>query len=111
MKLLFDQNISYRILKKIVGFFPDAKQIRELGLENSSDKTIWQFAKQNNFAIVTFDADFLDLSNLYGAPPKIIWLRTGNRKTENIAKILIAKSELISQFLELDNELAYLEIL
>ena len=63
MKLLFDQNISFRILSKIKLNFPDAKQVRQLGIENYSDIEIWKYAKENEFTIVTFDGDFYDLSN------------------------------------------------
>jgi predicted nuclease of predicted toxin-antitoxin system len=112
MKLLFDQNISFRILRKVSFAFPEAKQIREIGLENKSDKQIWDFARENNFTIVTFDADFFELSNLFGTPPKIIWLRTGNRKTDDLAEFLISKVEFIKDFLSNPsyNELACLEI-
>ena len=47
---------------------------------------IWEYAKNNNFCIVTFDADFVDIATIKGHPPKIIWLRTGNMTTENIAQ-------------------------
>lgn len=46
MKLLFDQNISYRIIKKICNYYPESKQIRELKLENSSDIQIWMYSKK-----------------------------------------------------------------
>ncbi|TDE07560.1 DUF5615 family PIN-like protein [Flavobacterium sandaracinum] len=72
MKLLFDQNISFRIISKIEANFPEVKQVKQLGIENYSDVKIWKFAKENEFSIVTFDADFFDLSNLKGHPPKII---------------------------------------
>ena len=58
MKLLFDQNISYRITKTIADQFPNAKQVKELGLENSTNLEIWEYAKSNGFTIVTFDSDF-----------------------------------------------------
>ncbi|TDG37073.1 hypothetical protein EZJ43_02835 [Pedobacter changchengzhani] len=98
MKLLFDQNISFRILKLIQQIFPNSEQIRKLGLENKSDKEIWQFAGQNDFVIVTFDADFYEFANLYGHPPKIIWLRTGNNTTLSISQILVSKNELLEEF-------------
>lgn len=59
MKILFDQNISFRIIGKIKHLYPEAKQIRELGLENSSDMEIWNFANKNQYTIITFDSDFL----------------------------------------------------
>jgi predicted nuclease of predicted toxin-antitoxin system len=55
--------IRYRLVKKISSVFPEAKQIKELGLENNTDYHIWKFAKDNNYTIVTFDADFFELSS------------------------------------------------
>ena len=112
MSLLFDQNISFRIIQKIKEDFPNSKQVRELGLEESSDDKIWKFAKENNFTIVTFDSDFFEISNLKGHPPKIIWLRTGNTTTKNIIEILQQKKEIIIDFISnpLYSEISCLEI-
>ena len=102
MKLLFDQNISFRLIRKILDIYPDSKQIRELGLENSTDIEIYNYAKQFDFTIVTFDSDFFDLNTLYGFPPKIIWIRTGNTTTANLEIILRDKFELIETFISGD---------
>ncbi len=112
MKLLFDQNISFRILKQISDVYPEAKQVKDVGLENSSDSEIWEFARKNNYCIVTFDSDFYDLSVIKGIPPKIIWLRTGNTSTISIAKVLIDNQELIREFIQSPDykELSCLEI-
>ena len=99
VKLLLDQNISFRVVRKISFVFPEAKQVRELGLENFSDQDIWRFARDHDFAIVTFDADFYDLASLMGHPPKIIWLRTGNTCTDDIAQLLMNKAEDIESFI------------
>lgn len=99
MKLLFDQNISFRLINKIITLFPEAKQVRQLGIENYSDIEIWEYAKQNDYSIITFDADFLDISSLKGHPPKIIWLRFGNTSTDMLAEILTAKYEIIKEFI------------
>ena len=112
MKLLFDQNISFRLLKQIADAYPEARQVKEVGLENSSDSEIWEFARKNNFNIVTFDSDFYDLSVIKGIPPKIIWLRIGNTSKINIAKVLIDNLELIREFIQSPDykELSCLEI-
>ena len=99
MKLLFDQNISFRLISKIVDIFPESKQVRGLGLENSTDIEIFDYAKKNDYAIVTFDSDFCDLNTLKGSPPKIIWIRTGNTITKSLVNLLRNKSELIKLFL------------
>jgi len=47
MKLLFDQNISFRLVKRIDNLFPESKQVKEHGLENSTEIEIFEFAKHN----------------------------------------------------------------
>jgi len=89
---------------------PDSKQVRELGLENYTDKQIWEYAKENHFLIVTFDADFYDFSVIWGHPPKVIWLRTQNQTNKNI-EVIIRKYLTTIQAFEQDNNLACLEII
>jgi len=100
MKLLFDQNISFRVLKGLQNIFPFVKQVRELNLENSTDREIWEYAKREGYTIVTFDSDFYDLTIVLGIPPKIIWLRFGNTSTDNLIKILTENQSIITEFIE-----------
>jgi len=110
MKLLFDQNISYRISRIVRNAFPDCGHVKEVGLENKTDVEIWEFAKENDFTVVTFDADFYDLSLVRGIPPKIIWLRSGNTSTLNISHLLNEKKELIEGFCKYENTNSCLQI-
>ena len=112
MKLLLDQNISFRVASKIQDIFPGTKQVKDLGLENSKDLVIWEFARTNGFCILTFDNDFYDIGLLKGSPPKIIWMRTGNTKTINIVRILRKNYGTIKAFLTdpVYNEIGCLEI-
>lgn len=100
MKLLVDQNISPKIVNQLTDLFPGSKQVRHLELENASDSSLFEYAKQNRFSIVTFDSDFVDLNIIRGITPKIIWLRTGNLTTKSVAQLLIRNIILIRQFLE-----------
>lgn len=100
MKLLFDQNISFRVVKGLQATFPLAKQIRELNLENSTDREIWEYAKREGYTIVTFDSDFYDLTLILGIPPKVIWLKFGNTSTNNLIKNLTENQSIITEFVE-----------
>ncbi len=100
MKLLFDQNISFRVVSQIKIFFPEAFHVRDFNLQFASDKQIWDFAKENQYNVVTLDADFYDLVILFGHPPKIIWLRLGNTSSNKMAAVIINQKELILNFLE-----------
>lgn len=99
MKLLFDQNISFRITKKLKHFFPDCLHVSDCKLSDCEDLSIWKYSKDNDFVIVTFDSDFYDISIINGHPPKIIWIRTGNLTTNEIAQLMIQNQESINSFL------------
>ena len=99
MKLLFDQNISHRVVLALQVHLPTAKHVRDFDLQFATDREIWHFVKENDFAIVTFDSDFNDLATLYGHPPKIIWLRFGNTSTQHLAARLLERADLINSFI------------
>ena len=101
----FDQNISHRLVSCLKDILPESRQIRDLDLENSTERQIWEFAKSNDYIIVTFDGDFYDFSLVWGHPPKIIWLRTLNQTTKKLEKILRKYIEMIKDF-ENDTKLA-----
>lgn len=88
MKLLFDQNLSYKLCAKLLDLFSGSEQARQIGLDRADDRTIWQYAVANGFTIVTQDSDFADFSGLYGSPPKVIWLRCGNQPTDVVESLL-----------------------
>ncbi len=110
MKLLFDQNISYRLANKLKDILPAISHVKELGLENTTDKAIWDFAKSNGFTIVTFDSDFYDYSVLWGSPPKIIWIKSFNQSTVHIEQLLRSHSNAITEF-DKNIEMTCLEII
>jgi len=89
MKLLLDQNVSRRVLFQLDDGFEGSKHVVHLGMERDDDITIWDYAKQQGYVIVTKDKDFLQRSVLMGHPPKVIHLRLGNCRVEAIAKLLL----------------------
>ncbi|ASS50336.1 MAG: hypothetical protein A3D31_12270 [Candidatus Fluviicola riflensis] len=110
MKILFDQNISHRLVQRVLDLYPEAKQVRELGIENSTDREIWEYAKKEAYTIATFDADFYDFSLIWGHPPKIIWIRSRNQTSTEIEHLLRRHYTSIIDF-AIDDELACLELL
>lgn len=100
MALLLDQNISYRILDRIRKEFPDATHVRLIGLTDFNDYQIYMHARRENFdAVVTLDEDFSLIQLEHNAPPKVIWLRTGNCSTATLAQIILDNASLIHEFL------------
>ena len=109
MKLLFDQNLSHRLPVRLGDLFPDSAHVRAAGLEQADDRQIWEYAKANGYGIVSQDVDFAERSRLYGAPPKVVWLRCGNQTPQQVEKILRGHFEFIRELIQ-NPELHYVEI-
>lgn len=109
MKLLLDQNLSRRMLPDLVSAFPGSSQVQLLDLEFADDRILWQYAKDQDFALVTLDSDFHELATLYGAPPKILWLKCGNRPRWYVVGLLLQHRERIEVFGD-DPDSAVLEV-
>lgn len=88
MKLLFDQNLSPKLPERLNDLYPDSAHVAELGLDRAMDRDVWHFAREHRFVIVTKDADFGELSMLFGLPPYVVWIRRGNCSTRDIEQIL-----------------------
>jgi predicted nuclease of predicted toxin-antitoxin system len=109
MKLLFDQNLSFRLCQAVADLFPESSHVGRLGLSEVGDRELWDYAKMNGFAIVSQDADFAEMAALLGSPPKVIWLRAGNQSTAAISALLRRHVEIITSFGN-DDDMACLEI-
>jgi predicted nuclease of predicted toxin-antitoxin system len=81
VKLLFDENLSHRLVTALADLYPGSAHPRDCGLRGGSDDQVWQYALENGFVIVSKDSDFCQRSALLGSPPKVIWLRVGNCTT------------------------------
>lgn len=88
MKLLFDQNLSPKLVKRLADLYPDSSHVYYASIDRASDEETRHYARTEGFVIVTKDSDFSDLCILLGFPPKVIWIRRGNCSTAEIESIL-----------------------
>jgi predicted nuclease of predicted toxin-antitoxin system len=109
VRLLFDENLSRSLVRLLDDVFPDSEHVSGVGLLSASDEQIWQFARHHGRVIVTKDSDFHERSVVLGGPPKVVWLRCGNRTTLEIAELLRANSSIVKSFFD-DHEVMYLAI-
>lgn len=100
MKLLFDENLSLRLVDTLASVFPESAHIETLGMRGETDKYIWDYACDSGFVIVSKDNDFRQRAFLYGPPPKVIWLSVGNADTVTIAGLLQRDKARILKFSE-----------
>ncbi len=104
MKLLFDQNLSRRLVRLLDNEFPGSRHVSDLGLDTATDQTIWEYAADHGYVIVSKDSDFRQLAFLRGPPPKAIWVQLGNASTRDILRVLSDHSNVISSFGDHDEE-------
>ena len=109
MKLLLDENLSRRLVPFLQHDYPDSSQVVLLGMESASDKDVWQRARDEAYVIVTRDADFQELSLVWGPPPKVIRLKTLNQSRAATLKTLLENKVLIEDAL-ITQDLASIEI-
>ena len=109
MKLLLDHNLSHRLVSALQALYPDSMHVRDVGLHMATDDEVWSYARAHGLTIVSKDVDFHQRSLLLGAPPKLVWIRSGNCSTDEIIAVLRTHhSELLA--FEADREAAFLAL-
>jgi predicted nuclease of predicted toxin-antitoxin system len=96
VKLLFDQNLSPRLVQHLSDLYPDSEHVYTAGPDQASDAVLWEYARKNDLILVTKDADFSEIGEALGFPPKVVWIRLGNCSTRQIEAILRQHHEAIA---------------
>lgn len=53
MKLLFDENLSPKLVANLSDVFPDSAHVSRLGLGSASDREVWEYARQHGYTART----------------------------------------------------------
>jgi predicted nuclease of predicted toxin-antitoxin system len=99
MKILLDQNLSFKLCSKLKDIFPDIIHIKDVSLEAASYEEVWLYAKLNSFILISKDSDFIEKAVIKGHPPKIIWIKTGNCPTDQIEMLVRKNRKIIEEFI------------
>lgn len=98
MKLLFDENLSRKLVVRLAELYPESAHVVELDLLESPDREIWEVAKTRDFVIVSTDSDFYELATTVGPPPKVVWLRSWAHPTRDAEAVLRREAIRITDF-------------
>jgi predicted nuclease of predicted toxin-antitoxin system len=98
MKLLFDENLPPKLPGLLTALFPGSVHVRECDLLGHSDEDMWEYARANDFTLVSKDSDFHQRSLLFGQPPKLVWLRIGNCASQQLPHLITAYEQDIHAF-------------
>lgn len=88
MRLLFDQNLSRSLVRRLSDRFRDSTHVTQVSLEGVTDNAIWAWARTHSHAVVTKDRDFESAADFPGPPPKCILVILGNANTDDIEALL-----------------------
>lgn len=98
MSLLFDQNLSRKLVGLLAAEYPGSQHVDTAGLSAADDLTVWHYAAANGLMVVSKDVDFRHLAFVHGPPPKVIWLQVGNGPTTAVAAILRERVADVQEF-------------
>jgi predicted nuclease of predicted toxin-antitoxin system len=98
VRLLFDQNLSPRLVGRLADLYPDSAHVFTLGLDQASDAEVWEYARVHGYVLVSKDADFSELSLLRGFPPKVLWIRLGNCTTDDVEALIRSHREELDEW-------------
>jgi predicted nuclease of predicted toxin-antitoxin system len=98
VKLLFDENLSRKLVVRLAKLYPESAHLVEFGLLASPDRDVWEYAKAKDFIIVSTDSDFYALATTIGPPPKVVWLRRWTHPTRDAEHVLRRHAIRITEF-------------
>jgi predicted nuclease of predicted toxin-antitoxin system len=59
VRLLFDQNLSPRLVRWVADLFPESMHVRDVGLQSADDHAVWDYARDHGFVVASKDAVLL----------------------------------------------------
>jgi predicted nuclease of predicted toxin-antitoxin system len=78
LRFLVDAQLPPALARKIETLGHPASHLIDIGLLNSSDSVIWDYAIAHQCIIVTKDEDFVIRASVSKMAPPIVWVRIGN---------------------------------
>ncbi len=98
MSLLLDENLSPRLTVRLVSLFPAIIHVRDIGLKQADDRSIWQWARNSGHTFVTADSDFVAMVTTIGPPPKVIHIERCDFPLSAIEELLRRNAIRIAEF-------------
>ncbi len=108
MRFLVDNQLPVALARFIEGKGFESRHVLDLQLDTATDREIWNYAKKNEFIVVSKDEDFFYLATADSSGPTLIWVRLGNCRK---AALLSAFDGILPKLLEaLSSEQRIIEI-
>lgn len=83
-RFLIDENLPFVLGHRLGVDYVHATEVES----QASDSILWDYAKRHDLFVITRDTDFFDRLLLYGPPPKVVWVRLGNLRKQDLIRAL-----------------------
>lgn len=83
---------------------------RDIGLAASSDTSIWRYARQHGYDVLTKDEDFVRLMLAEGFPPRVVVVQNAQAPVKELASFLLARLPQLEGFLGEQTEFGILQL-
>jgi len=98
LSLLLDENLSPRLIPRLTSLFSGLIHVRDVDLKQADDRTIWDWARQNSYTLVTADSDFVAMASQTGPPPRVVHIERCDFPFRVIEDLLRQNAIRISEF-------------
>ena len=78
MRFLVDNQLPIQLARFLLGRGHDAVHVAEVGLDEASDKEVWELATREGRVVVSKDEDFFFLAHRPEDQGALLWIRLGN---------------------------------
>ena len=103
MRILLDQNLSPKLIRRLADILPGLETVYDHDLMGSSDPFIFDWARRFEFsALVSADRDFVKLIERLGPPPKVIRIERCDFPSRIVEQLLRREAVRIHDFLKSD---------
>jgi predicted nuclease of predicted toxin-antitoxin system len=102
--------VSWRLATYLRPHFEAVLHVRDIGLDESPDTSIWRYALQHSYDLLTKDDDFVRLVLAEGFPPRVVTLQNAQVPVRILAECLLARLSQLESFLGEQTEFGMLQL-
>jgi predicted nuclease of predicted toxin-antitoxin system len=105
MRLLIDAQLPPALARWLTAKGHTAQHVAEVGLRDSTDDEVWNFALAHDLILVTKDEDFPSRVWIDRASPGIIWVTIGNCSNRTLIEVFEQQLPAIEQIFSVGKSL------
>jgi predicted nuclease of predicted toxin-antitoxin system len=88
IRFLIDAQLPPGLARQLAARGYAAEHVNRIGLGDTGDGAIWQYAARTGATLVTKDDDFVALAGQEPSGPQVVWIRIGNISNEALWRAL-----------------------